>query len=250
MYNSIYDLKEFYKSASGHMVGKILCRHIRNWWSDARDLRIIGIGYSQPYLEAFIDIAGRCYAVMPAGLGVHPWPEGKKNLAVQADEAELPFETNSIDRILLIHSFENAEILRANLKEIWRVLKSNGRLLIITPNRVGFWARAEWSPFGQGVPYSLNQLREILRENAFVYERNKPVLFVPPWRRRTIIGAAETFEKIGPYMMPGMAGLHMIEASKQLYAIDPPGGSRIKIRERQLIPSPVQVNHGIRRIGE
>ena len=245
MYGSIYDLKVFYNTPSGRMVRHVLENHINAWWGDMRDRRVLGIGYAQPYLEPYIDRSERCIAVMPAGQGAYLWPEGRKNLTVLSEESELPFETNSVDRVLLIHSLEHAELLRANLQEIWRVLKSNGRLLIVTPNRVGFWSRAEWSPFGQGTPYSLNQLRSILRDNLFVYERNKPVLFVPPLRRNTVIRAADTFEKIGPYLFPAFAGLHMIEASKQLYAgVDVPDGTRVKVRGRgNMVTNPVPMPH-------
>ncbi len=241
MYRSIYDLKVFYNSQSGYMVRRILRSHVLSWWGDCKNEKIAGIGFAQPYLEPFLESADRCYAVTPAGQGAYPWPEGKKNLTVLSEESELPLETNSVDKVLLIHSLEHAELLRSNLQEIWRILKSNGRLLIITPNRVGFWSRAEWSPFGQGTPYSLNQLRSILRDNLFVYERNKPVLYVPPLRRAAIIRSAHTFEAIGPYTMPAFAGLHMVEASKQLYAgVDVPSGASVKVRGRSnLIPNPV-----------
>lgn len=241
MYHSIYDLKVFYNSPSGQMVRRILAGHINEWWSNVRDQKIAGIGYAQPYLENFIDKADRCYAVTPAGQGSYPWPENKKNLVVLAEESELPLETNSVDRILLIHSMEHAELLRSNLQEIWRVLKSNGRLLIVSPNRVGFWSRAEWSPFGQGAPYSITQLKAILRDNLFVYERHKPVLFVPPMRRAAVIKSANTFETIGPCVFPAFAGLYMIEASKQLYAgVEIPSGAQVKVRGRgNLIPNPV-----------
>lgn len=248
MYRSIYDLKVFYNSSSGIMVRRILRQHILNWWSDTRDQRIAGIGYAQPFLECFLDSAERCYAVMPAGQGAYPWPEGRKNLTVLAEESELPLETNSVDKVLLVHSLEHAELLRSNLQEIWRILKSNGRLMIITPNRVGFWSRAEWSPFGQGSPYSLNQLKSILRDNLFVFERNKPVLYVPPLRRAAVIKSADTFEKIGPYTIPAFAGLHIVEASKQLYAgIDVPNGAKVKVRGRgNLIPNPVPLGRNLK----
>ena len=222
-------------------MGRLLSRHIGNWWPDCRAQRILGIGYAQPYLEPYLDASERCYAVTPAELGAYPWPENRKNLTVLSEESELPFESNSLDRVLLVHSLEHAELLHSNLQEIWRVLKSNGRLLIIAPNRMGFWSRSDWSPFGQGTPYSTEQLKSILRDHAYVYERHKPVLFVPPVRRATIIKSAESFEKIGPYIFPAFAGLHMIEASKQLYAgVDIQSGSRIKVRGRgNLVPSPV-----------
>ncbi len=233
MYRSIYDLKDFYNSDPGSHVRKILRQHIQEWWPDVKDQRVIGVGFAPPYLDMFLNSAERCFAVMPAGQGVYPWPEDKRNLTILAEESELPLETNSVDRILLIHSLEYAELLRSNLQELWRVLKSNGRLLVIAPNRLGFWARADWSPYGQGTPYSLDQLRWFLRDNLFVYERHKPALFMPPIRRQLAYRSAETLEKICPYIIPALGGVHMVEASKQLYAgMDIGSGSKIKVRGR------------------
>jgi SAM-dependent methyltransferase len=244
MYRSVYDLKDFYNCPAGAMIAGTLRQHIRNWWPDVRSLKIAGIGYAQPYLDMFLGSADRCFAVNPAGQGACPWPEGEKNLTVLAEEAELPFETNSLDRVLLIHSLEYAELPKANLQEIWRVLKSNGRLLIVTPNRLGFWARADWSPYGEGTPYSLTQLRWALRENLFVFERSKPALFALPLRWHWLLRIAPYFEKFCPYIFPAFSGLHMIEASKQLYAGTPVGEpSRVRIRGRaklatEPIPTP------------
>lgn len=239
MYRSIYDLKDFYNSDPGSYVRRILRHHIRAWWPDVRDMRVAGIGFGTPYLDLFTNDAERCFAVMPAGQGVFPWPENGKNLTVLAEESELPLETNSIDRILLIHSLEYAELLRSNLQEIWRVLKSNGRLLVVAPNRTGFWARADWSPYGQGTPYSLDQLRWFLRDNLFVYERHRPALFMPPLKRQIVYRTAETLETIGPFLMPALCGVHMVEASKQLYAGTDLGAvARIKVRGRgSFVPS-------------
>jgi SAM-dependent methyltransferase len=244
MYRSIYDLKGFYNGDPGTYVRKILRHHIENWWPDVKNQRVIGIGFAPPYLDMFMDTAERCFAVMPAGQGVFPWPENARNLTVLAEESELPLETNSVDRILLIHSLEYAELMRANLQELWRVLKSNGRLLVITPNRRGFWARADWSPFGQGTPYSLNQLRWFLRDNLFVYERHKPALFMPPIKGQLIYKSAETLEKICPYIIPALAGVHMVEASKQLYAgADTGTGSKVRVRGRvSFVPDPAPLS--------
>jgi len=233
MYRSIYDLKDFYNDEPGVHVRKILRAHIQSWWPDVKNQRIAGIGFAAPYLDVFLPDAERCLAVMPAGQGVYPWPENSRNLTMLAEESELPLETNSVDRVLLIHSLEYAELLRSNLQEIWRVLKSNGRLLVVAPNRLGFWARADWSPYGQGTPYSLDQLRWFLRDNLFVYERHKGALFMPPIRRKLIYRSADTFEKVCPYILPALAGVHMVEASKQLYAgMDIGGGSKVKVRGR------------------
>lgn len=243
MYHSIYDLKDFYNSPSGKMVEAVLSRQLRLWWDNLKGYRVVGIGYTQPFLMQYEDEAERVIAVSPAGQGIYPWPEiaGRHNLAVLSEESELPFETNSVDRVLLVHSLEYAELLRSNLQEVWRILKSNGRLIVVAPNRNGLWARADWSPFGQGTPYSRDQLRFFLRDNLFVYERSTSVLFTPPLRLNLIQKSFDTIEKVLGTVMPGLGGLHVVEASKQIYSgLSVPAEAKGIVRGRQrAVPNPV-----------
>ncbi len=191
MYRSVYDLRAFYAGKVGRVVRRVLRERIRAFWPDVKSLRVMGCGYASPYLRIFMEEAERVLALMPAGQGAHHWPanaikseynasQPEKNLVCLAEESELPIETASVDRVLLIHDLEFSEHLKENLGEIWRVLKSNGRLLVIVPNRSGFWARADWSPFGQGTPYSASQIHGYLRDNLFIHERTEEALFVPP----------------------------------------------------------------------
>lgn len=195
--------------------------------------RVVGIGYTQPYLDLFINEAERCVSINPAWLGCAPWPDEVNNLAALAEDTELPIETNSVDRVLLVHSLEYAELPRSNLQEIYRILKSNGRLLIIAPSRRGLWARAEWSPFGHGKPYSGDQLKSLLRENLFVYERSCTALFAPPLRFNFIRKIFDKVEGVCSVILPAVGGLHVVEVSKQIYSgIGVSAESKIVVRNR------------------
>ena len=57
------------------------------------------------------------------------------------DDTELPLIDEGADRILLVHMLEWSEKPRELLRELWRVLAPNGRLLLVVPNRRGLWAR-------------------------------------------------------------------------------------------------------------
>jgi SAM-dependent methyltransferase len=220
MHRSLYDLQEFYKSDLGHVCQSLIAADIQSIWpvETLRGLRMVGVGYSQPYLTPYESSAERCVAVLPALQGASHWPSSNRNKTIMAFDAELPFETNSIDRLILIHSLEFSESLRASLQEFYRVLKSTGRILILLPNRLGFWARADWTPFGHGTPYTLDQIRLALKEHLYVIESQKSILAYPPLRTKFLMKSAPYIERLGNFCCSALCGLHRIEASKQLYA--------------------------------
>src|SRR5208282_3478410 len=132
---------------------------------------VLGIGFAAPYLRSWREHATRCIALTPAQAGVARWPLGARNLSCAAEEDSLPFADLTFDRILLVHGLENAENARRLLREVWRVLKDDGRLLIVVPNRTGMWAYRENTPFGHGLPYSTGQLGRLLASGLFRIER-------------------------------------------------------------------------------
>lgn len=246
---SSYDLKSFYNSREGRVIRRVLQSRIAEIWSDTKDLRIMGCGYATPYLNAIAKDAERAFALMSAGQGAHQWPNASQpnasqssahNLVCLSEQSEIPIETNSVDRVLMVHDLEYCEFPETNLSEIWRVLKSNGRLMVVTPNRSGLWARADWSPFGHGRPYSATQLCNALRENLFVHESTHEALFMLPVRYNAALKTADILEKVGRSVFPLPAGVHIVEASKQLYArADKGHGAKLRVRGRGIfMPKP------------
>lgn len=213
-----YDLKSFYNGLKGRIIRGLVRKQILEIWPEVKAKNIMGYGYAVPYLRPYMKTASQVFVAMPSQLGVHHWPPEGGNLVTLSAEDTLPFETNSIDRIIMIHALEFLDTPEETFAELWRVLKSSGRLIIVVPNRMGLWARADWSPFGQGQPYSAGQVEELLRESLFVHEQTRRALFSPPFKNSLFLRGARIFEQIGLFLCPALGGVHIIEASKQLYA--------------------------------
>lgn len=218
MIPSAYQLRDFYKTLGGRIVRRLVRERIESLWPETKGLRVLGSGYAAPYMVQLREDSERAVCVMFREQGVHHWPDDAPNLTCLADETELPFETNSVDRIILIHSLEFTGFLKPAFEELWRVLKSNGRILVIVPNRLGLWARADWTPFGRGTPFSAGQVEDFLIENLFIPERTERGLFVPPFKSQTLLRSAALWEKVCTKLCPAMGGLIFVEASKQIYA--------------------------------
>lgn len=218
MWPDIVELNDFYDSSLGLVARRMIRRRLRELWPDVHSMSVLGLGYAMPYLRPFRSEAARVLAVMPSDMGILHWPPEGPNLSCVSNEAELPLPDLCMDRVLLVHGLECTEQMRALLRETWRIMSDSGRLLVVTPNRRSVWARADHTPFGHGHPYSLEQLRRVLREAMFTPVRTARALYVPPSRRRFLLAAAPAWEKIGRRWFQPLGGATMIEASKQIYA--------------------------------
>lgn len=230
-----YDFKEFYATDTGHVVERVIAGAITRLWPDMTGRRVMIYGFGMPYLSLFKGCE-RITLLMPPDQGGFAWPEDGKNLVALSARTELPIETNSLDGVILVHSLEFTNATQPHLAEVWRTLKSNGRLIVIVPNRIGFWSRVDWAPFGQGTPFSLSQVHRYLRETLFIPERHLPVLYAIPVRWSIFRRLAGVLERYMGYIAPALAGLHVVEASKQVYA-----GLAIPVRAAQRVPATVMV---------
>lgn len=218
MWHDVVDLRDFYETQLGAMARRMIRRGVRSMWPDVKGQRILGLGYATPYLRQFLTEAERTLAFMPASKGVLHWPSEGRGLTALVDEAELPLPDLSVDRVLLVHGLESSEYQRDMLREAWRVLTGEGRLLIVAPNRGGIWARLERTPFGRGQPYTYGQLSRLLRENLFTPVTNAAALYAPPSASRMMLSTAPAWERLGSRWFRTVAGVVIIEASKQIYA--------------------------------
>lgn len=228
----VVDLRDFYGQRLGTVARHFVGRSIRRRWTDLREQRVLGVGYATPYLGLFREEAERCLAFMPAAQGVVKWPTTRPALAALVDEFELPLPDNAVDRVLLVHSLEMSHDPVALLREVWRVLASGGQLLAVVPNRRGIWARMDTTPFGHGRPYSRSQITALLRDAWFTPIAWDEALYVPPIPRGWFLRSARAWERTGATLSAPFAGVHIVEATKQIYRALP-----ARREKRVLVPS-------------
>ncbi len=238
MWSDVVDLRDFYETRRGQVARHMIRHGIRSMWPDLRGQSLVGLGYATPYLRQFRSEAARVIAVMPAAQGVLHWPLEGPGVVALSDETDLPLPDYSIDRVLLVHALESSEQARALLREVWRVLTGEGRVLIAVPNRRGIWARSDRTPLGWGHPYSPVQLSRLLRDNLFTPTRTARALFVPPTRSSTLLRSAAAWERIGGRFFPTFAGVNLVEAGKQLYAASTAAEQRVRLRRPVVVRMP------------
>lgn len=230
MWQDVTQLREFYATPLGQVARRLVLEAILRHWPDAEGRRVLGYGYATPYLRPFRDGSIATVAAMPAPQGVHAWPEDGRQVACLAEEAELPFADMAFDRVLVVHGLEHSEQVRHLLRELWRVTASEGRVLFVVPGRRGIWSRSDRTPFGWGRPYSLAQLRALLSDHLYDPTRWDRALYLPPHGGRWMLRWAPLMERAGHRFLFRAAGVHLIEAVKQLYA--PTGVGTVRAGKR------------------
>jgi SAM-dependent methyltransferase len=220
MRRDVVELRTFYASPLGAAAREMISRKVDQAWGDLKGLDALALGYATPFLDYQFGSARRIVAAMPASQGVEIWPVGGPVLSCLAGETELPFPNALFDRVLMVHALEEAADPLALLREAWRVLAPTGRIIVVAAAR-GLWSNAEATPFGHGRPYSRRQLESLVRDAELEPTAWSRALYAPPapW----LAGHAGVFEQVGARLWPRFAGVILMEAVKQTFAVKPRG---------------------------
>lgn len=213
----IVDLKSFYATPLGAVARRMVLRAIRSRWDQLSGLALLGLGYPGPYLDDLREGTERTIAFMPARQGVIAWPSRALSATSLVEATDMPLRDQVVDRVLLIHALETSDDPAALMNEVWRILAPSGQVMIIAPNRRGPWARGDFTPFGHGQPFSRRQLTALLRQALFTPTHWGEALYVPPIQKRFFLRTALAWERFGAALSLPFAGVHVIEATKQVY---------------------------------
>ena len=238
MYDDVSELMDFYASPLGQLARRIIARRIRERWDNVSGMDVIGLGYASPFLRIFNGEARLTAALMPAQLGVMQWPREGPYRSALVEQTQLPLRDTSVDCVLVAHGLEHVGARLAYLREIWRVLMPQGRVILVLPNRRGAWSRFESTPFGHGRPYSVRQIERLLRKAMLEPVGVTPCLFAPPFQARALRAAALPWERIGARLWPAFSGVIIVEAIKQVYA-------EVRVPAKKLVFVPIPALPGL-----
>jgi len=230
MRQNVIHLEQFYASRLGMAARDMVGRRLDNLWPDLAGCDVLGYGYSWPYLAAYGAQAKRIILAMPGEQGAIAQTSRRGVISCMTEDHHLPFADGSFDHIFVAHGVEEAPDLPALLRELWRITRPEGRIVILASNRSGLWARSDATPFGAGRPFSRTQLRGALRTAGFVPTVWSGALFVPPISKLSQASTVRGFEKFGETVWPSFSGLVLVEALKRLYAETPGTKSRLVMR--------------------
>lgn len=159
---------------------------------------------------------------------------------VAADGAALPFDADSIDLLLLMHTLDLASEPHRVLREAERVLIPEGRLIVIGFNPwsiYGLWRFAHrWR---KQAPWCVNfysgaRLGDWLSLLGFMVETCDYVGFAPPLQGEKLRSRLASVERLARRTLPVMGGVRVLLARKQVATLTPLKPSWH--RSRSLVP--------------
>lgn len=216
-------LEAFYTTRLGQCAARLMSERMMDLWGNCEGQRVLGIGYPNPLLPLWQADAACCLGAVPEEIGeVRLSIERGQTLCV-APEHRLPFPEGLFDRVFLLHALEEADSPRQLLREAWRVLAPEGRIVVAATNRRSMWSLVDSKPFGHGRPWTRGQLVRFLNDSLFQVTASTTAVHMPPLDWRLITAASKSWERAGELALPGLGGVVLVEAVKRLYS--KPSGS-------------------------
>lgn len=163
---------------------------------------------------------------------------------------ELPFDCDSLDMVLLPHVLEFAENPHQILREVERVLRPEGSLVLSGFNPFSLWGLRRALGRKQGYPWcghfiGLPRLKDWLALLGFEVAGGRFAAYAPPLHHPKWLGNLAFMEKAGDRWWAVSGGVYFLHAIKRV-----PGMRLIKPQwnkglVRNLLPVSSKLNNGV-----
>lgn len=155
---------------------------------------------------------------LPEPAQAHGW----SGMALALPEA-LPFDSQSIDLLVLPHGLEMTAYPHEVLREVERVLVPEGRVVISGFNPWSLWGvrnrmpyMPPWLPEPVGAQVSLHRLKDWFKLLSFDVDRGHFGCYVPPFRTEKWIKRSSFMESAGDRWWPVCGAVYVVSAVKRV----------------------------------
>lgn len=197
--------------------------------------------------------------VVPGTLQAEAVAPPRAAIALHCDFDALPFDSNSLDLVVLPHALELARDPHLALREVERVLVPEGRVVIVGFNptslwglrqQLGRWRRQLWSRSARGLflPSSgeflrYRRLRDWLRLLSFEVEDGRFGCYRMPVASLKWLERSAWMERVGERWWPVFGAVYFVVAVKRVRGMRLIGMVRAQRPVTSTAPAPVVATH-------
>jgi len=160
---------------------------------------------------------------------------------VIADPHWLPFAENSIDLVVLPHALEFTDEPHQLLREVYRVVRPEGQVLIAGFNPFSLFGAKRYFGREQRMPWNGNyialyRLKDWLKLLGFEVSGGRLDCYVPPFAQEKWLQRFQFFESAGDRWWPISGGVYFLRATKRVIGmrILTPAWSK-RVRKKALV---------------
>jgi SAM-dependent methyltransferase len=157
---------------------------------------------------------------------------GVAGAALIAESAALALQSDSVDVIFLPHTLEFEPDPHEVLREVGRVLRGEGELIVLGFEPLGSWSLRNAFTRGGCPPgirrtISESRLADWLKLLGFEVGAADRYLYAPPLRALRTSQARGWFERVGRRAWPRLSGAYLLHARKRIHSMTP-----VRLRNR------------------
>ncbi|WP_193222330.1 class I SAM-dependent methyltransferase [Alkalilimnicola sp. S0819] len=158
------------------------------------------------------------------------------------DQDELPFQTSSLDAVILVHELDYNPQPHQLLREVNRILAPEGRLLVLGFNPWSLWGLSRYWVQGEDLPaaaqhVSVRRLQDWFSLLGLTPLATERLLFRPPWQNPRLQHWLRVLDRYGPRLLPWAGGAYLCSAQKRLRGVTV---LRPKWKKPKLVPGLAQ----------
>ena len=146
---------------------------------------------------------------------------------VRSVPEELPFDTKSADVMILPHTLDFCDEPHQVLREVSRVLRPEGHVVIVGFNPVSLWGfRRLFTRLPRPVPwcgkfFRLARIKDWLALLDFETTHGMMLYYRPPLHNEGFMHRLHFLDKMGDRWWPMMAGVYLVVAKKRVVGVTP-----------------------------
>lgn len=163
------------------------------------------------------------FKIFVSAVGLAADSRVRQRTCVLADPAALPFESQSIDLLVLPHVFDCTATPHAVLREVERVLMPEGRVVISGFNPWSLWglrnvmpAMEPWLPLPSSSLVSVPRLRDWFKLMSFEVDAPSYGCFVPPVQTQRWLDRFAFLDQAGPRWWNVCGNIYVMTAVKRV----------------------------------